>query len=186
MVAFAVLLALLAVASITDIRAHRIPNTITYSGMLIALAGNGVGDLWLVAGGSGAEALEWLGHVGLVPSLLGLLVCGLVMLVCYVFLHVGGGDVKLLAMMGAFLGPEKGIEAMLWTFVLGACAAIIILVWRVGAWRLFVRVLRQAGYTLRLGRWPGLTPEERAQLQPPLFLAPAALAAVVVMLVLPA
>ena len=129
--------------------------------------------------------LDRLGHVGLLGSLAGLLACGLLMLVCYVFLHVGGGDVKLLAMMGAFLGPERGIEAMLWTFVLGACAAILVLVWRVGAWRLAMRAMRQLGYTLRLGRWPGLTPEERAQLQPPLFLAPAALGAVVVMLVLP-
>ena len=34
--------------------------------------------------------------------------------------QVGGGDVKLIAMLGAFLGPEQGITAMLWTFVCGA------------------------------------------------------------------
>ena len=39
---------------------------------------------------------------------------------------VGGGDVKLIAMLGAFLGPEQGITAMLWTFVWArapACAS---------------------------------------------------------------
>ena len=55
--------------------------------------------------------------------------------------RVGGGDVKLIAMLGAFLGLEKGIEAMLWTFVLGGCMALIVLVWRVGPWRLAVRVV---------------------------------------------
>ena len=40
--------------------------------------------------------------------------------------------------------------------------------------------LRQIVYTLRIGRWSPLTQQERAELQPPLFLAPCALAAVVI------
>ena len=93
---------------------------------------------------------------------------------------VGGGDVKLIAMLGAFLGPEKGIEAMLWTFVLGGCIGLIVLIWRVGSARLIVHVFRHIVWTLRLGRLSPLTEEERAQLQPPLFLAPCALLAVVI------
>ena len=69
---------------------------------------------------------------------------------------------------------------MLWTFVLGGCMGLIVLIWRVGPVRLLVRAIRQVLWTLRLGRWSPLTPEERAQLQPPLFLAPSALAAVLI------
>jgi len=57
---------------------------------------------------------------------------------------------------------------------------LIVLIWRVGPWRLATRTLRQVVWTLRLGVWSPLTPEERAQLQPPLFLAPSALAAVLI------
>jgi prepilin peptidase CpaA len=102
------------------------------------------------------------------------------MLACFLVLQVGGGDVKLVAMLGAFLGPERGIEAMLWTFVLGAGAALVVLVWRVGPWRLLAQVFRHLFWMLRLGQWVPLTADERRQLQPPLFLAPSALAAVVI------
>lgn len=69
---------------------------------------------------------------------------------------------------------------MLWTFVLGGSMALIVLVWRVGPVRLIVRALRQVLWTLRLGRWSPLTPDERAQLQTRLFLAPSALLAAII------
>ncbi len=95
------------------------------------------------------------------------------MLLCFVLFKIGGGDVKLIAMLGALLGLEKGIEAMLWTFVLGGCMALVVLIWRVGPWRLIAGVFRHVVWTLRLGNWAPLTEAERAELQPPLFLAPA-------------
>ncbi len=83
--------------------------------------------------GGGAKLQRWLGGPLLGDSLLGLLVCGVVLVVCFaVFTGVSGGDVKLVAMFGALMGLEKGIEAMLWTFVLAACFGLIVLVWRVG------------------------------------------------------
>src|SRR5438270_468124 len=79
----------------------------------------------------------WLSDLsGLEDSLKGFAVCGGLMLVCFVFFGIGGGDVKLIAMMGAFLGFYRGVEALLWTFVLGAAAGLAILIWRVGLWRL--------------------------------------------------
>jgi prepilin peptidase CpaA len=115
-----------------------------------------------------------------VESLLGLSVCGFVMLVCFVMFKVGGGDVKLMAMLGAFLGPEQGITAMLWTFVLGACMGLIVLIWRVGPVRTMVLVFRRVASVFLPMWFRGLTDDERVQLQPPLFLAPSALAAVVI------
>jgi hypothetical protein len=57
---------------------------------------------------------------------------------------------------------------------------LIVLVWRVGPLRLVASVGRHLLWMLRLGRFQPLTPEERAALQPPLFLAPSALAAAVI------
>lgn len=176
----ALLLGLLVVASVTDVRCHRIYNGTTYPGMLAALAWNAAGAALLSGSMVRRETLESLGWIGPWQSLLGLLVCGFVLLVCFVFLEVGGGDVKLMAMLGAHLGPDRGIEAMLWTFVLGGAMGLMVLIWRVGPWRLLARVMRQVLWTVRLGRWSPLTPEERAQLKPPLFLAPCALVAVVI------
>src|SRR5262245_44862499 len=98
------------------------------------------------------------------------------MLVCYILFHVGGGGVKLMAMVGALMGLEQGMEALLWTFVLGGCLALILLVWRVGALRLLARAGRYLAAVLRFGPTTPLEPDDRASLQTPLFLAPCALA----------
>jgi len=180
MIATALLLVLLAVASVTDVRRHTIYNWTTYPGIATALILNGAGSALTAATNIEGRQLESFGWIGIGESFFGFVLCGFLLLVCFVFLKVGGGDVKLIAMLGAFLGVEKGVEAMLWTFVLGGCVGLIVLIWRVGAWRLVSRVLRQVLWTLRLGRWSPLAPEERAQLQPPLFLAPCAQAAVAI------
>jgi prepilin peptidase CpaA len=173
-------LGLVAVAAATDIHRHKIYNWTTYPGILAGLAFHGIGSL-LIALGVLDEA--WLARWGWIPlgqSALGLAICGGVMLVCFVTLGGGGGDVKLIAMLGALLGVEQGITVMLWTFVLGGCLALIILIWRVGPWRLVTRVARQIVYSLRIRGWSPLTPDERAQLQPPLFLAPCAFLATLI------
>lgn len=180
MLATVLLLGLVLTAAVTDLLWHKIYNWTTYSGILTALGLSAVGSLLPESAGVGPSRLEWLGWMPLAQSLGGFAACGLVMLVCFVLFKIGGGDVKLIAMLGAFLGPERGLEAMLWTFVLGACMGIAILIWRVGAVRLIARGVRQVLWTLRLGHWSPLTEEERAMLQPPLFLAPSALAAVVI------
>lgn len=160
------LLGFVLVAAATDVARHKVYNWTTYPGIIAALV--------LSAAGCTQVAFS--------DSLWGFLACGLVMLFCFVTFRVGGGDVKLLAMIGAFLGLYRGMEAMLWTFVLGACMGLTVLIWRVGPWRLVARTFRQLMWSLRLGAWQPLTDDERAQLQPPLFLAPCALAAVVITL----
>lgn len=178
MISSASLFALLAVAAATDFRRRKIYNWTTYPGILLALGINVVATLLEQNGLLASEQAErTLGEVGLEESLLGFLLCGALMLVCYVAFGVGGGDVKLMAMIGAFLGLERGLETLLWTFVLAACLGIIALGWKVGPGRLIVRALRQCLYMLRIGGWAELTPEERAQLSFSWFLAPTALVA---------
>ncbi|HUY90166.1 MAG TPA: A24 family peptidase [Pirellulales bacterium] len=178
MIASACLFALLAVAAATDFRRRKIYNWTTYPGIALALGLNAMAALLEQNSMLTPDRVQrTLGEVGLEDSLLGLLMCGALMLVCYVVFGVGGGDVKLMAMIGAFLGLERGLETLLWTFVLAACLGIIALAWKVGPGRLIARVLRQGLYMLRIGGWAEPTPEERAQLSFSWFLAPTALVA---------
>ncbi|HYD95492.1 MAG TPA: A24 family peptidase [Noviherbaspirillum sp.] len=106
----ATLLALLAIAAVSDYRSYRIPN-------------------WLTFGGA-AFALLYSAYVPFVPGLgflwaLGGLALGLVLLLpAYAFRVMGAGDVKLMAMCGAFLGVDHIIPAVLLSFIVGGAAAI--------------------------------------------------------------
>ena len=157
------LLLLTATAAVTDVVNHKIYNWTTYPGIILALLVNYLERGWDT------------GDPGLADGLKGFAMCGGLLLAAFALnFEVGGGDVKLMAMIGAFLGLEKGIEALLWTFVLGGAAGVAVLIWRVGLFRLVSGTVRHLLWSLRLGNWLPLAEEERRQLQPPLFLAPSA------------
>jgi prepilin peptidase CpaA len=163
MLATILLLALLLVATVTDVARHKIYNWNTYPGIVAGLAAGGIER----------------GRAGLEDSLLGLLVCGSIMLVCFVLFNMGGGDLKLIAMIGAFLGLHRGVEAMLWTFVIGAVMGTAILIWQFGILHILSKSARHLLLVARTGGWVPLTQDEREPLRRWLFLAPSALAAVV-------
>lgn len=158
------LLVLSGIAAVTDSWHHKIYNWTTYPGMVLALA---------------VSYFE-RGVIGFEDSLKGFALCGAVMLVSFVFFSVGGGDVKLMAMLGAFLGVRQGIEVLLWTFVLGGLVALVTLIWRFGLANLISRGLMHVWWMLRLGKPVPLAEDERLALQPPLYLARTALVAVIV------
>ncbi|HRX79318.1 MAG TPA: prepilin peptidase, partial [Pirellulaceae bacterium] len=161
----------------------KIYNWTTYPGMIAALLMSGAATLLGIDVINGSQTqVDTLGVISWPDSFFGLLACGAMMIVCYVFFPggVGGGDVKLIAMIGAYLGVMSGLEAMLWTFVLGGCAALISLVWRFGFWTLSTRVMRVAWYRWKLGSTFELTEKEREPLKTELFLAPSALVGVVI------
>ena len=97
------------VACVTDLRSRRIPNALTVTG---AAAGIGY-HLW-----TGALA-------GLSFSALGWLVGALIFIVPFALRGLGGGDVKLLAALGAWLGPEEVFWVALYTGVAGGVFAIV-------------------------------------------------------------
>lgn len=178
----ALLFALLAVATVTDLRYGKIYNWTTYPGILLALAGSGAARLLGLDSNppSGTGTPLW-GFVPIEDSVLGCLACGAVMILCYVLLPGGGGgDIKLIAMVGAFLGLYDGLEAMLWTFVIGACMAVVVLIWRTGLFSLLRLAARYAAGVVRLRTLHPLSEEERAPLKTNLYLSPSALLATVV------
>jgi len=182
MLSTVMLLGLTLVAAVTDVLRNKIYNWNTYSGILAGLTLSAAQSARLWADGATEARLRyWLGAPALLESAGGLLLCGVLMVVCFSFFPgIGGGDVKLMAMIGALLGTYDGLEALLWTFVLGACFSVIILVWRVGPVATVSRLVRLVARKLRLPWFMPLGDEERAALKPPVFLAPSALAAVVI------
>lgn len=162
MFATILLMVLLVVATVTDLKQQKIYNWTTYPGIVAGIAVNFAENR----------------RAGLEDSLLGLAVCGGIMLVCFVLFNMGGGDLKLIAMMGACLGLYQGLEAMLWTFVLGGVLGAVLLIWQVGVGRLLSKGVRHLWLVVRTKSWIPLTDEERAPLRRRLYLAPAGLAAV--------
>ena len=153
---------LLIVATITDVWRQKIYNWTTYPGILFGLL------------------LGWLndGWPGVEDRLLAVLLCGGLMILAFVLLGIGGGDVKLIAMMAAFLGLEQGVLAMLWTFIFGAIAAVAILIWQFGAWRIVRNLAGHVRAMFTAKTWIPLTEAERKPLKRGMYLAPSALVAV--------
>lgn len=104
--------AVTAVAAITDLRTGQIPNWIT---------------LGLLAVGPIAHVAWWTYHfpqVGAVmpilQTVLGALVCAAVPYLLWRKNALGGGDLKLLAGLGALLGPVLGMQVQLYAFLAAA------------------------------------------------------------------
>ncbi len=155
------LFGLLSIATVTDLRSHRIYNWTTYPGLFLAFLLRGLDG--------GAESAQ--------EGVAGAIACGGLMLVCFLLFDLGGGDLKLMTMIGAFLGWQRGLEVLLWTFILGGIGGVAFLIWQQGAWNLAVRAWRHLSNVVRYRGWVPITHADRAPLQQTLFLAPAALIA---------
>lgn len=83
------LLALLAMAAVIDFKARRIPNWLTFALLLSGLM----------------RPLLPVGHHGFADAGLGFLVGFTILFIPFCFGVAGGGDVKMIAGLGAWLGP---------------------------------------------------------------------------------
>ena len=175
MIAMLLLVVLVLIAAVTDATRHRIYNWTTYPGMVAGLVIAILGAVWQWA--APESAASWQPVVGWVDwndALLGFVVCGVVMLPCFVFFGTGGGDVKLLAMIGLVAGLEKGLEILLWTFIFAGCIGMVILIWKIGPAKLLGRTGQVLLGVLTLGTVLRLPPDEKKVLQLPVVLAPCA------------
>jgi prepilin peptidase CpaA len=97
------LLGLLLLAAVIDLRQRRIPNWLTFG---------------LIAAGF-ARALVITGPSGIPPALSGLAAAAAVPFILFVMGALGGGDVKLLAGIGTWLGATQALAVFAGTCVIG-------------------------------------------------------------------
>jgi prepilin peptidase CpaA len=112
---FLVAVLVTAVGAWTDWRKGIIPNWLSLGALAVAPIAHGV--LGAITGGTGG-ALE-----GVLFSLLGALACGAVPMLLYSVGGGRGGDVKLLAAVGALCRTLIGIEAVFYAFLIAAIFA---------------------------------------------------------------
>lgn len=130
-----VLLALLVIAAVTDYRTFKIPNWLTGGGILFALVYNSLVRPEFHADWTWAPAGMLLGFIAMVPM--------------YAVRIMGAGDVKLMAMVGAFLGMTGVLHAILFSVVTAGIAAIALAVSN----RMVVRLLGNVKQLVRGMVW---------------------------------
>ncbi len=111
---------LLVMVTWQDVNHFRIPNKLVLIGIFCGLVLNG-----LLPQGWGFNSVI-PGGLGWLDSLQGFAVGLLVFMPLYWLRAMGAGDVKLMAMVGAFLGPNDILGAVLATFVAGGLMALIL------------------------------------------------------------
>lgn len=146
-----ILLLLLLAATLCDLRTQRIPNVLTFGGTTVAL-------LYGLA--------SPVHHGGGLGGALGGLALGLVlMLPLYLLRAMGAGDVKLMAMAGAFLGPDGTWHAVIFVFIAGGIAALAYALWHRAA-RKLLHNTRQTTQLLFISVAAGIRPDARASSAP--------------------
>jgi prepilin peptidase CpaA len=119
-----ILSGLLLIAVYTDLRTRRIPNRLIMTGVVLGFVFQFMADkIYGVFPGS------WGGH-GLLQGLYGLLAGLGLFMPFYLIRGMGAGDVKLLAMIGVWLGPEAVLNTALLTMVVGGALALGAAIWQ--------------------------------------------------------
>jgi prepilin peptidase CpaA len=113
---------LVVIASVMDVRNRRIPNGLTYPAIAAGLG------LAFMQGGTEQGVMHALALCVALPFAI-LFYMGL----------FGGGDVKLIAAIGALLGPAHSINIAVGSLLVGGVCALLILIWRGDLLRTLVR-----------------------------------------------
>lgn len=113
------LAALLLFAAWRDLKTRRIPNALVLTGLVCALTMQA-----LLPRGASLFAAE-PGSIGVLASLGGCALGLLLLLPLYALGLLGAGDVKLMAMVGAWLGPAQVAGAILLTMLAGGVLALV-------------------------------------------------------------
>lgn len=103
-------LAIALTACVTDVRSRRIPNSLTFGGAIAAVIFHTI-----VSGPAGFVTASggWVAGV-------------LLFLAPFALGGMGGGDLKLVAALGAWLGPEQTVWIVLYTGVAGGIMALAV------------------------------------------------------------
>ena len=121
-------LLLLVLCAYWDVRYRRIPNWATLPGIALGLGLNGL----------------FFGWHGLKTSGLGLLVGFGALLVLFVLGWMGGGDVKLMAAVGALKGYPFVVSALFYSLIVALVIGVAMLIWN----RKTLRTLKNMFYVI--------------------------------------
>ena len=130
-------LAITVVAATIDLRQHRIPNWLTYPGIVLGFVLR-------------PALFGW--KSGLLSALEGFLLAGGIMFVFFMVRAMGAGDVKILAAIGALVGPRQAGTVLLATAIFGGLLAIAYALYR----RRMIATLKNMGSVLRFHAWAGI------------------------------
>jgi prepilin peptidase CpaA len=119
------LLVFVTAAAVSDLVRRKIPNRLVLAGIVVAL----LLQLWL---SPWQVPLDWLG---------GMATGFFLFLPLYVLRGMAAGDVKLIAMVGAFAGPWPTLLICFATFLFGGLMAVLMITYQ-GKWRACLRNLR--------------------------------------------
>jgi prepilin peptidase CpaA len=132
----AVLVAFL--GGISDLRSARIPNWLTYSGLLAALM----------------LRFSLLGSSAVKSGVMGILVAGVLFFVLFVIGAMGGGDVKLMAAVGAWSGQEHVFSVLIAAVLAGGLLAVIYMLFGGGVRKTVWNIVELIQFRLTSGLLP--------------------------------
>lgn len=112
-----ILLVITAIAVVTDIRSHKIPNILCLIGI--------TGGLFYHFQVNSFAGLFADGFGGMISA-------GLILLPLYIMGGMAAGDVKLMAAVGCILGWPLSIEAALYSLISGSCLGIAYYIFKGG------------------------------------------------------
>jgi prepilin peptidase CpaA len=118
--------AFVVVAAVFDVRSHRIPNWLVLLGVVTCVAGQMIQPALLGFGIAGALKGIAVGFALLLPL--------------YLVRATGAGDVKLMAMVGAYLGPWGVASAVLLSFIAGGVLALAVVLAKGALGQLFANL----------------------------------------------
>ncbi|MCC4115640.1 prepilin peptidase [Aromatoleum toluclasticum] len=131
---YLILLCLLAVAVASDVHSRRIPNLLVGVGIASGLLLQGIVPHPAIPSSFGSAQ-------GVVFAITGIATGFAALFPLYLLRATGAGDVKLMMMVGAFLGPLQTLGVVVLTFAAGGVLAIAMALWQ--------RSLHQLVFNLR-------------------------------------
>ena len=143
--------------AVTDVRGRRIPNWLTYGGLVAAL-----GVRWAL-----------LGWLGLRAGLVGLALAGGFLYLLFLLGGMGGGDVKLMAAVGAWAGTAQAVAILIASAIVGGILAVCYIVFRRQMLRTLLNTVKLIRHHLSSGleQHPSLNIRQPSSLRVPYGLA---------------
>ncbi|MFT5284743.1 MAG: prepilin peptidase CpaA [Planctomycetota bacterium] len=111
-------------ATWSDVATRRIPNALTYPAIILGLLFNGALPL-LLSKFDLSTAEIFLGASGTIDCIQGFGLCATIGIVSFIARGLGGGDVKLLAAVGAIIGFHGVVAVLFNTLIVAALIGVI-------------------------------------------------------------